>query len=687
MPLGGAARVEQVVDIVDRRAVRARDRAVAPARHRHDVLQGEEVVLGMRDCDAIGDVGIGCAIDMRHPEFAADDLCRIGLRLVGSGAAFGEEGFPGCERQEYGKQQNQQRPAAAFNPDHGLATPGISFVRTIAVGNAKVNSAVANAGHSPAPRAPAFLGEAIEMLQRTTLIACSAAMLASASALAMPATVSAQTVIGSGVVPSTAENSAERPVLFATAVPRDAALAVVMTGTEIPAGVDLPADTAERIAATEFTGIAGETLAIPTAAGAPPIKLFGAAGEDGEAPNWREAGGRIVQALSNEDSPIAIAGLPGAEAMAEAGLGATLGQYRFDRYKSDREELPSAPVTLVGGEASAAQALFAGRHVRLAEGVRLARDLVNEPANVLYPASFVERARAAFRGVDDVTIEVLDEEQLRARNMGTIIGVGQGSPRGSRLMLITYRGADGPPLLLAGKGITFDTGGISLKPNSGMWEMKGDMSGAAAVTGATLSLAKSDAPVHVVAAVALAENMPGANAQRPGDVVRTYSGKTIELRSTDAEGRLVLADAIEYAVAQKQPYALANIATLTGSAIRALGPEYAALFTREDADAAAAIAAGDAVAEHLWRLPLHPAYAEAMDSEIADIKNSDASPAPGASAGAHFVEFFVPEDLPWIHIDMAAVDRASSTSPLIPAGARGFGVKLLDQLARDWRPE
>ena len=217
--------------------------------------------------------------------------------------------------------------------------------------------------------------------------------------------------------------------------------------------------------------------------------------------------------------------------------------------------------------------------------------------------------------------------------------------------------------------------------------MKGDMSGAAAVTGAILSLAKSRAPVHVVAVAALAENMPGGNAQRPGDVVRTMSGKTIEIRSTDAEGRLVLSDAIEYTVQEKKPFALVDVATLTGSAVRALGPEYAALFAREDSHAEAALTAGTAVDEPLWRLPLSDAYREAIKSDIADIKNSDASPAPGASAGAHFIEYFVPDDLPWIHIDMAAVDRGDGSNPLIPASARGWGVMILDELARSWRPE
>lgn len=482
-------------------------------------------------------------------------------------------------------------------------------------------------------------------------------------------------------------NSAARPVEFSAAIPQGTALAVVTIGTDLPSLGALPQDAAAYVAASDFTGKAGETLSIPAGPGTPPIMLFGAAAKDGDRPDWKSVGGRIAQAMDGEKFPVAIAGLPDAAAMADAALGSQLGQYRFDRYKSDRTDPPAQAITFVGAEASVASALWSGRHRHLAEGVTLARDLVNEPANVVYPASFVESARAALRGVPGVTIEVLDEAAMRRLGMGAIVGVGQGSPRGSRLMLITYRGADGPPIALAGKGITFDSGGLSLKPGAGMWEMKGDMSGAAAVTGAILSLAKSRAPVHVVAVAALAENMPGDNAQRPGDVVRTLSGKTIEIRSTDAEGRLVLADAIEYTVREKKPRALIDIATLTGSQVGALGGEYAGLFAREDGYADAALAAAEKTGEGLWRLPLHPAYRDAVKSDIADVKNSDASPAPGASAGAHFIEYFVPEDLPWLHIDMASMDRTTSDRPTVPAGASGYGVMLLDEMARSWQPE
>ncbi len=496
-------------------------------------------------------------------------------------------------------------------------------------------------------------------------------------------------MVGSGVAPTSSENSAERPIVFASSIPDGAALAIVTTSTDLPDNAPLGAVgqrlAAAIMAAADFDGAAGTSIDIPAVEGRPRVVVFGAREDDGSS-NWREVGGRIAQLMADQTHPIAILGLSDASAMADVGFGATLGQYRFDRFKSDLDAPPADRIVIVGDAVSQARDQWSNRSQPLADAVRFARDLVNEPANTVYPESFIDRTRAAFAGVDGVTIEVLDQADMRRLNMGAIAGVGQGSPRGSRLMMITYRGAGGAPLALAGKGITFDTGGISLKPNTNMWQMKGDMAGAAAVTGAMLSLAKSDAPVHVVAAVALAENMPGANAQRPGDVVRTMSGKTIEIFSTDAEGRLVLADAIEYTVGRANPYALIDLATLTGAAGAAVGPEYAAMFAREDSHAEAALAASAATGEPIWRLPLHPAYREAVKSSVADVKNSNTSPAPGASAGAHFIEYFVPESLPWVHIDMAPIDRNEVNRPLIPVGASGFGVMLLDEMARNWRP-
>ncbi len=514
-----------------------------------------------------------------------------------------------------------------------------------------------------------------------------AALLALGPVLPVAALAQGQT-IGSGVAPGEVGNSEPRAIAFAASAPAEAALVVLVAAGAQPVAPGLDAETGRAIAqaatSARFTGAANEVLALRGIGARPLIMLVGTGEEPG---GIAEATGTAAQRLAAENAAIAISGTPNAAAAADAALGFGLGQWRFDRYRTPGETAPPAlPVTVVVDDAEGARAAYGARHAGLVEGVRFARDLTSEPANVIYPESFVERTRAAFRGVPNVQIEVLDEADMRRLGMGALVGVGQGSPRGSRLMLITYRGAEGPPLALVGKGITFDTGGISLKPGAGMWEMKADMAGAAAVVGSALSLARTRAPVHIVAVAALAENMPGANAQRPGDVVRTMGGKTIEIRSTDAEGRLVLADAVEYVAEQRDPFAIVDIATLTGSAVAALGPQYAALFAREDAVAERVERAAEQSGEAVWRLPLHPAYAKAIESEIADVKNSDAAPAPGASAGAHFIGAFIAEDMPWAHIDMAPTMWTDSAGPLSPAGASGYGVRLLDALAREWRP-
>lgn len=508
------------------------------------------------------------------------------------------------------------------------------------------------------------------------------------SAAALP--VSAQTVTGSGVVPATIENSAERPVRFADAVPATGALVILTDGAAIPAGAPLDAATRtaleQAIAANDFQGKANATLKAATARGT--VLLVGT-GPSPAPLALQEAAGKAAQELKDHRGPIAVVSPATGAAVAETALGYALGQYRFDRYKSGGKGRPADPVTFVGGDAGAAQAAWDQRWKWSADGVRLARDLANEPASVIYPASFVDRVRAATRGMGNVSIEVLDEAQMRALNMGALVGVGQGSPRGSRLLVVTYRGANaqGAPLAIVGKGITFDSGGISLKPGAGMGAMKADMTGAAVAMGTLLSLAGSKAPVHVVAVAALAENMPDGNAHRPGDVVRTMSGKTIEILNTDAEGRLVLADAIEWTQAKKRPGALIDVATLTGAVSTALGDEYAGLFTRDDALAAALTTAGTATGELLWRLPLHPNYSEDVKSEVADVRNSlDGTSGPGASIGAAFIAYFVDPALKWAHLDIASVDSFSSARPLSPKGMSGFGVLALDRFARDWRP-
>ncbi len=514
-------------------------------------------------------------------------------------------------------------------------------------------------------------------------------LLSACLSLVLAPAAMAQTVAGSGVVPATAANSTERTIGFAANAPAGAALVVVMTDAALPPLDGIALGAAERqaitaaIAAASFDGKAGSTLSLRGIGAHPRILLVGA-GATPSSLALAEAGGKAAQELKSEAQPVTIAGAFGDASAADVAYGFALGQYRFDRYQTVGRKVPATgAVTLVGANPAAAEAAFAGRGKPLADGVRLSRDLANEPANVIYPESFVAEVRRAFAGVPGVSIEVLDEPAMRKLGMGSIVGVGQGSPRGSRMMLVRYRGAGSPdaPLAIVGKGITFDSGGLSIKPNTGMANMKADMSGAGSVMGAALSLAKSRAPVHVVAVAALAENMPDGNAQRPGDIVRTMSGKTIEILSADAEGRLVLADANEYVAREYRPRAIVNIATLTGAVVGALSDQYAGLFSRDDKLAADLVAAGAASGEEVWRLPLHKNFAERVKSDIADVRNSGGE-GPGASLGAHFVGFFVDEATPWAHLDIAGVMRNDKATPLVPKGMTGFGVRLLDQLAR-----
>lgn len=499
---------------------------------------------------------------------------------------------------------------------------------------------------------------------------------------------------GSGVDPSGRANSPERPIGFAAAVPAGAVLAIpVMAPLDVArAAPGLPAGTAAAIqqAATvlAWTPEDGNQLRLSSIAGHPLILLVGLkpGGTQPTAPELNEAGGRIAQALRDVPHPVAIlaGGLPAGSAVALA-LGASLGQYRYDRLKSAAKAPPAQPFSIVAPDAEAMAARWARDEAHLADAIRFSRDLVSAPANLVHPESFVDATRQAFRGIPNVSIEVLDEAQMRRLNMGAILSVSQGSRRPARLMLVRYRGAgDQAPLALVGKGITFDTGGISIKPASGMWRMKYDMSGAARVTGAVLAAARRQAPVNVIAVAALAENMPGGNATRPGDVVRTFGGQTMEIINTDAEGRVVLADANQYVARQDRPAAIVNMATLTGAAAAALGDQYAALFAREPALGARVEAAARASGDAVWPLPLNPAYARLIRSEIADVRNSTEGTGPGASLGAHFIGHFTPEAIPWAHLDIAGVAWRTQATAIDPAGASAWGVRLLDQLVRSY---
>lgn len=392
--------------------------------------------------------------------------------------------------------------------------------------------------------------------------------------------------------------------------------------------------------------------------------------------------------VSETGGQTVMAPLLSAEEAAHLATGMGIGTYRSNLYQaSTRAARPATEVTIVTPEAQAASAAYGSRGAALVEAMTWVRDISNEPANIVYPETFVDRTRAAFRGLDGVTIEVLDVPAMERLGMGGILGVGRGSERPPRMLIVRYQGrgaAEGGPIALIGKGITFDTGGISIKPGAGMGNMKMDMSGAAAVVGTTLALARSAAPVNVVAVAALAENMPDGRAIRPGDVLTAMNGKTMEIISTDAEGRLILADAMVWAERNLNPAIMVDIATLTGSVGGALGDEYAGLFSRHEAAAEQMEAAARATGEGVWRLPLHPSYAQDTASTIADIKNTGDGGA-GAGTGAWFIGEFVSREMPWVHLDIANM-AYGGPSDWKPAGSAGFGVRLLEQFVRDWKP-
>lgn len=518
---------------------------------------------------------------------------------------------------------------------------------------------------------------------------------AASSLLCLPlsAPVMAQSTIGTAVAPTMKSNSAERPIHFAAIAPNDAALVILTQSAALPSLSGVTLSSAEKAQITRtitdagFDGAKGKQLSLRGTGSYPHILLIGT-GPNPSRQDWRVAGGTAARELESEARAIAISGDMDHISGSDVAAGFGLGQYRYDRYRvGSLKSAPTAPVTIVGGNAHAAELIYQAESRPLIDGSRLARDLANSPPNVTYPETFVSDVRAAFQGVAGVTIEVMDEAALRKLNMGALLGVGQGSPRPPRLMVVRYRSADakGAPIALVGKGITFDSGGLSIKGGDGMVNMKADMTGAASVMGAALSLAKSRAPVDVVAVASLAENMPDGNAQRPSDVVRTFSGKTIEMVNADAEGRMVLADANEYVAQKYRPRAIVNIGTLTGAVVSAIGNQYAGLFARQDATAEALLKAGEATGERLWRLPLEKAYLENLKSDIADIRNSSSSGGPGAILGALFIENFVEAPMDWAHLDIAGTFRNAKAGPMGPQGMNGYGVRLLDHYVRNAR--
>lgn len=372
------------------------------------------------------------------------------------------------------------------------------------------------------------------------------------------------------------------------------------------------------------------------------------------------------------------------DAAAEVALGLRLRSYSFDRYKTkkkDDAERAALTVTLLVSDEAGTKRAFAGREA-VGDGVLFARDLVNEPSNVLDPPEFARRAEEHLSSVG-VEVEVLDDAALAQIGMRALLGVGQGSIKESRVVVMRWNGGakDEPPVAFIGKGVTFDTGGISIKPAAGMEDMKGDMGGAACVTGLMYALAARKAKVNAVGLIGLVENMPDGAAQRPGDIVTSLSGQTIEIINTDAEGRLVLCDVLWYARERFQPKFMIDLATLTGAILVALGSEYAGLFSNDDTLAGRITEAGLASGERVWRMPLGDAYDKLIDSKFADMKNTGGRNA-GSITAAQFLQRFV-EKTPWAHIDVAGTAMASPASDINKSWGSGWGVRLLDQLVKD----
>ncbi|GGF52963.1 leucyl aminopeptidase [Mameliella alba] len=362
----------------------------------------------------------------------------------------------------------------------------------------------------------------------------------------------------------------------------------------------------------------------------------------------------------------------------EIALGLALRGYAFTARKSEPAEVPAAAVIMVKAPEEAEAAHAAARAV--AEGIAFTRDLVSEPANVLTTIEFAARLEA-LREIG-LEVEVLEEDQLEKLGMGALLGVGMGSAMPSKVVTMRWKGAEGAPLALIGKGVVFDTGGISLKPAQGMEDMTMDMGGAGTVSGVMKTLALRKAKAHVVGMVGLVENMPSHMAQRPGDIVTSMKGDTIEVINTDAEGRLVLADVMWHAQEAEKPAAMIDLATLTGACIVALGHENAGVFSNDDGLAGDFLKAAQAEGEGAWRLPLGQAYDDMLKSQKADIKNVGGRPA-GAITAAQFLQRFVQEGTPWIHLDIAGVAQVSKDTDLSPKGATGWGVMALDRLVRN----
>ena len=445
------------------------------------------------------------------------------------------------------------------------------------------------------------------------------------------------------------------------------------------------------VAASRFSGKPGETLEViaPSGMDAPRIVLFGLGDKDKlKASTVEKAAAAVVsKVLLGGETAISIRldGVTDAEGAARAGLGARLASYRFDEFRTklSADKRPSlAAVTIAADDAAGAEASWASWGA-VADGVDLARDVTNLPPNVLNPETYAKKIEGlAEHGLE---IEILDEAKMAELGMDMLLGVGQGSECESHIAVMKWMGGDAgeKPLLFVGKGLTFDSGGISLKPGAGMDEMKGDMGGSAAVVGLMRALAGRKAKVNAIGLVGLVENMPDGNAQRPGDIVKSMSGQTVEILNTDAEGRLVLGDVLWYGQGRFDPKLIIDLATLTGAMLIALVNTRAGIFTNSDDIAAQLSSAGDAADEPVWRMPLGPDYEKHIETKNADIRNVGEGRLAGSISAAEFLKCFV-NDKPWCHIDIAGTAMGGmKDDPRQPSWGTGWGVRILDRFVRD----
>ncbi len=441
-------------------------------------------------------------------------------------------------------------------------------------------------------------------------------------------------------------------------------------------------------AAARFDGEAGAIVELFVAEGDTTrhVLLMGV-GAGGEA-DWEKAGGALVAKLLTSGATEVTADLtaasPTPKSAARFAAAAAQRAWRYDQYRTKlpaKQKATLTSLTIVGAPDDTDTAWAA--HDAVTQGLELTRNLVAAPPNILYPETFVEQVREDVEGLG-LEIIVVDEAEMARHGMGALLGVSQGSVREARILALKWNGAGegDPSVALVGKGVTFDSGGISLKPGAGMEDMKWDMGGAGAVAGAMKALATRKAKVNVVGVMGLVENMPDANAQRPGDVVTSMSGQTIEILNTDAEGRLVLADAITWTQATFRPKTIIDLATLTGAMIVSLGNEYGGLFANDDALADKLLAAGLATGDKLWRFPLSDTYNKLIDSPIADMKNVGPRGA-GSITAAQFIQRFVDEGVQWAHLDIAGMVWSDKPGATYDKGATGYGVKLLDRVIAD----